>query len=175
MRQQNKIKFLSGFALKGFAGAIAGIYLLLIGLSFFQYHSNKEKLLTFDQVQGEFDRVNSRYSKLMKQKNEMQLALKLGKQVNSNQIHSYRALAQITRSVPVRVQFTKMEFDGSKNISIQGSAFSDQDILNFIGNLNAKSLIEQASLVSMDVSTSETEQSSSNKKGFTILCKLKGA
>jgi type IV pilus assembly protein PilN len=173
VRQQNKIKFLSGFALKGFAGAIAGIYLLLIGLSFFQYNSNKEKLLTFDQVQGEFDRVNSRYSKLMKKKNEMQLALKLGKQVNSNQIHSYRALAQITRSVPVRVQFTKMEFDGSKNISIQGSAFSDQDILNFIGNLNAKSLIEQASLVSMDASTSETEQSSSNKKGFTILCKLK--
>jgi type IV pilus assembly protein PilN len=173
VRQQNKIKFLSGFALKGFAGAIAGIYLLLIGLSFFQYNSNKEKLLTFDQVQGEFDRVNSKYSKLMKQKNEMQLALELGKQVNSNQIKSYRALAQITRSVPVRVQFTKMEFDGSKNISIQGSAFSDQDILNFIGNLNAKSLIEQASLVSMDASTSETEQSSSNKKGFTILCKLK--
>ena len=111
----------------------------------------------------------------MKQKNEMQLALKLGELVNSNQIHSYRALAQITRSVPIRVQFTKMEFDGSTNISIQGSAFSDQDILNFISNLNAKSLIEQASLVSMDVSTSETEQSSSNKKGFTILCKLKGA
>lgn len=174
VRQQNRMKFLSGFALKGFAGAIAGIYLLLIGLSFFQYNSNKEKLLTFDQVQGEFDIVNSRYSKLMKQKNEMQLALKLGKKVNSNQIQSYRALAQITRSVPVRVRFTKMEFDGSKNISIQGSAFSDQDILNFIGNLNAKSLIKQASLVSMDVSTSETEQSSSNKKGFTILCKLKG-
>ena len=51
----------------------------------------------------------------------MQLALRLGKQVSSNQIQSYRALAQITRSVPVRVQFTKMEFDGSKNISIQGS------------------------------------------------------
>ena len=175
VRQQNKIKFLSGFALKGFAGAIAGIYLLLIGLSFFQYNSNKEKLLAFDQVQGEFDRVDSRYSKLMKQKNEMQSALTLGKLVNSNQIHSYRALAQITRSVPIRVQFTKMEFDGSTNISIQGFAFSDQDILNFIGNLNAKSLIEQASLVSMDVSTSETGQSSSNKKGFTILCKLKGA
>ena len=51
----------------------------------------------------------------------------------------------------------------------------DQDILNFIGNLNEKSLIEQASLVDMNVTTTETEQSSSNKKGFTILCKLKGA
>ena len=121
VRQQNRMKFLSGFALKGFAGAIAGIYLLLIGLSFFQLNSNKEKLLTFDQVQGEFDRVNSRYSKLIKKKNEMQMALKLGKQVNSNQIESYRALAQITRSVPVRVQFTKMEFVFFKYFSLIGS------------------------------------------------------
>ena len=175
VKQQNKIKFLSGFALKGLAGTIAGIYLILICLSYFNYHSNKEKLLAFDQVQGEFDRVNVRYSKLMKQKNEMESALKLGKKVGSNQVHSYRALAQITRSVPVRVQFSKLEFDGFTNIIIQGSAFSDQDILNFIGNLNEKSLIEQASLVDMNVTTTETEQSSSNKKGFTILCKLKGA
>ena len=172
VRQQNKIKFLSGFALKGFAGAIAGIYLLLIGLSFFQYNSNKEKLLAFDQVQGEFDRVNSRYSKLMKQKNEMQLALKLGKLVHSNQIHSYRALAQITRSVPVRVQFKKLEFDGSQNISIDGLAFSHADITNFINNLNEKSLIKQAHLLSAKA-LEQSEQSTSNKMGFTILCKLK--
>ena len=172
VRQQNKIKFLSGFALKGFAGAIAGIYLLLIGLSFFQYNSNKEKLLAFDQVQGEFDRVNSRYSKLMKQKNEMQLALKLGKLVHSNQIHSYRALAQITRSVPVRLQFKKLEFDGSQNISIDGLAFSHADITNFINNLNEKSLIKQANLLSAKA-LEQSEQSTSNKMGFTILCKLK--
>ena len=172
VRQQNKIKFLSGFALKGFAGAIAGIYLLLIGLSFFQYNSNKEKLLAFDQVQGEFDRVNSRYSKLEKQKNEMQLALKLGKLVHSNQIYSYRALAQITRSVPVRVQFKKLEFDGSQNISIDGLAFSHADITNFINNLNEKSLIEQANLLSAKA-LEQSEQSTSNKMGFTILCKLK--
>ncbi len=174
VRQQNKLKFLSGFAVKGLAGAIAGIYLILICLSYFNYHSNKEKLLAFDQVQGEFDRVNARYSKLMKQKNEMESALKLGKKVGSNQVQSYRALAQITRSVPVRLQFSKLEFDGSTNVTIQGSAFSNQDILNFISNLNEKSLIEQASLVDMNVTTTETEQSSSNKKGFIILCKLKG-
>jgi len=172
VRQQNKIKFLSGFALKGFAGAIAGIYLLLIGLSFFQYNSNKEKLLAFDQVQSEFDRVDFRYSKLMKQKNDMLASLKLGKQVNSNQVRSYRALAQITRSVPVRVQFKKLEFDGSQNISIDGLAFSHADITNFINNLNEKSLIEQANLLSAKA-LEQSEQSTSNKMGFTILCKLK--
>ena len=44
-----------------------------------------------------------------------------------------------------------MTFDGSSNITIEGMAFSDQDILNFISNLNEKSLIDQASLVAMKV------------------------
>ena len=44
---------------------------------------------------------------------------------------------------------------------------------NIISNLNSKELIAQASLVSMNVPTSDQEQSSANKKGFIILCKLK--
>ena len=100
----------------------------------------------------------------------MDKSLELGKLVNSNQVLSYKALAQITRSVPLRVNFSKMTFDGSSNITIEGMAFSDQDILNFISNLNEKSLIDQASLVAMKV---DNQDSNSNKKGFTILCKLK--
>ena len=111
IRQQGRLKFLSGFAAKGLAGAIAGIYLLLIVVSFFQISSNKEKLLQFDQVQSEFDIINVKYTKLMKQKNEMQRSMELGKLVNSNQTRSYRALAQITRSVPLRVNFSKLTFD----------------------------------------------------------------
>ncbi|MDC0618741.1 pilus assembly protein PilM [Pelagibacteraceae bacterium] len=175
VRQQNKIKFLSGFAFKGLAGSVAGIYLLLIVFSFFQISSNKKKLLEFDQVQKEFNIVNSGYSKLIKQRKEMTQALSLGKLVNSNQMRSYRAMAQITRSVPSRVQFSKMTFDGSNSFIIEGMAFSDQDILSFISNLNAKSLVEQASLAAMKVSTGEQSTSGNNKKGFTILCKLKVA
>jgi type IV pilus assembly protein PilN len=174
VKQQNKMKFLSGFALKGVAGSVAAIYLFLIIFSFFQINSNKKKLLAFDLIQIEFNRINEIYTKLDSKKNEMIMALKLGNKVSSNQSASYRALAQITRSVPVRVQFSKLEFDGAQSITINGSAFSDQDILNFITNLNEKSLIEQASLASMNVPTAEGEQSSTNKKGFTILCKLKG-
>ena len=175
VRQQNKIKFLSGFAFKGLAGSVAGIYLLLIVFSFFQISSNKKKLLEFDQVQKEFNIVNGDYSKLIKQRKEMAQALSLGKLVNSNQMRSYRAMAQITRSVPSRVQFSKMTFDGSNSFIIEGMAFSDQDILSFISNLNAKSLVEQASLAAMKVSTGEQSTSGNNKKGFTILCKLKVA
>jgi len=171
IRQQGRMKFLSGFAFKGLAISIAAIYLFLIGISFFQINSNKKILADFDQVQMEFDKYNLEFSKLIKKKREMDKSLELGKLVNSNQTVSYRALAQITRSVPIRVNFTKMTFDGANNVIIEGMAFSDQDILNFISNLNAKSLIDQASLAAMKVE-SESSQSN-NKKGFIINCKLK--
>ena len=173
VRQQNRLKFLSGFAFKGIAGAVAGIYLILIVMSFFQINGNKEKLVEFDQVQMEFDKLNIQFSKLAKQRREMQKSLDLGKMVNSNQASSYRALAQVTRSVPLRVNFEKISFDGENSLIIEGVAFSDQDILNFIANLNAKSLIDQASLAAMKVQTGESSSGSNNKKGFIINCKLK--
>ena len=173
VRQQNKLKFLSGFAFKGAVGVIAGIYLILTVFSFFQISNNKEKLLEFDQVQIEFDKMNKDFSLLAKERRKMQQALNLGKLVNSNQARSYRSLAQVTRSVPQRVQFTKMTFDGNASLIIEGLAFSDQDILNFISNLNSKSLIEQASLAAMKNQTGDTNSGNNNKKGFTINCKLK--
>ena len=104
----------------------------------------------------------------------MQKSLDLGKMINSNQVNSFRALAQVTRSVPAKVKFGKMIFNGSDEFKIEGSAFSDQGIYNFIANLNSKSLIKQASLISTNVPTSDQNQATAYKKGFIILCKLKG-
>tara|TARA_B100001059_G_scaffold235563_1_gene281650 strand:- start:218 stop:2290 length:2073 start_codon:yes stop_codon:yes gene_type:complete len=174
LKRQNKIKFLSGFAFKGFAAGIAALYLFLIGLSFFEYNSNKNKLENYAQIKTEFDKINTQHSKLKKQSNDMRAALRLGKLVNSNQNFSYRALAQVARSVPQRVKFETLDFNGSDQIIITGLAFSDQDIINFISNLNAKALVELASLQAMNVPQNTGDlQAASSKKGFTILCKLK--
>ena len=174
LKRQSKMKFLSGFAMKGLVGGIAALYLFLMGFSIFQINMNKEKLENFDQIEAEFNKINSKNIKLTKQVNDMQKALKLGSLVNSNQIISYRALAQITRSVPQRVQFTTLNFNGKDQVIISGVAFSDQDIINFISNLNNKDLVEQASLQAMNVPKGESDlQSANNKKGFSILCKLK--
>ena len=71
-------------------------------------------------------------------------------------------------------QFETLDFNGSDQIIITGLAFSDQDIINFIANLNAKTLVELASLQAMNVPQNTGDlQSASSKKGFTILCKLK--
>ena len=174
LKRQNKLKFLSGFAFKGFATGIAAIYLLLIGYSFFQISSNKNKLEVYEQVQTEFTKINIQHSKLRKQSSEMRGSLRLGKLVNSNQSFSYRALNQITRSVPQRVTFTTLDFNGNDQIIITGLAFSDQDIINFISNLNKKNLIALASLQDMSVPQKDGDlQAANNKKGFTIMCKLK--
>jgi len=176
IRQSNKLKFLSGFAAKGLAGSIAAIYLLLIIFSFFQIQSNKKTLLEFASVQTEFNKINKEFSTLSKQRTTMQQSLTLGKLINSNQTRSYRALAQITRSVPLRVSFTKMTFDGDQTVIIEGKAYSDQDILNFVSNLNKKSLIAQASLTAMKVQDSQKSNTgNNNQKGFVINCKLKNA
>ena len=174
LKRQSKMKFLSGFAMKGLAGGIAALYLFLMGFSILQINLNKGKLENFSKIEAEFNKINSQNLKLTKQVNDMNKALRLGTLVNSNQVISYRALAQITRSVPQRVQFTTLNFDGKSEVIISGLAFSDQDIINFIKNLNNKDLVEQASLRGMNVPKGQGDlQSANNKKGFSILCKLK--
>ena len=174
LKRQTKMKFLSGFAMKGLVGGIAALYIFLIGFSFFQIGSNKSKLANENSIQQEFNIVSAEHKKLTKTVRDMQKALKLGAMVNSNQTASYRALAQITRSVPQRVQFTDLNYNGGSEVIVTGLAFSDQDIINFISNLNKKDLIEQASLKAMNVPKGKNDlQSANNKKGFTILCKLK--
>ena len=174
LKRQSKMKFLSGFALKGLAGSIAALYLFLMGFSILQINLNKGKLENFNKIEAEFNKINSENIKLTKQVNDMQKGLKLGALVSSNQVISYRALAQITRSVPQRVQFTTLNFNGKTEVIISGLAFSDQDIINFIKNLNKKDLVEQASLQEMNVPKGQGDlQSANNQKGFSILCKLK--
>ena len=174
VRQKGRLKFLTGFAFKGIAGLVAAIYLILIVTSYFQIKSNNEILNEYDQVQIEYDQLNAQFSKLIKRKREIDKSLELWKLVNSNQVQSYRALAQIARSVPLRVNFTNLKFDGQNNIIITGLAFADQDILNFISNLNSKSLIAQASLTNMQEEAQDQNSNSKNMKRFTINCLLKG-
>ena len=59
---------------------------------------------------------------------------------------------------------------GADSIS-QGTAFSDQDILKLISNLNNKKLISQASLASMTLPQGE-QQGSQTMKGFKVACVL---
>ncbi len=70
------------------------------------------------------------------------------------------------------MQFNSINYDGKTKIIIEGSATSDQDILKLIGNLNTKSLINQASLATMTLPNSQG-RGNKVRKGFKILVNIK--
>ena len=100
----------------------------------------------------------------------METTLQLSNSLKSNKELTYRVLAQVASSVPTRVKFDKVEYDGHNMVTIQGIAASDQDILKLISNLNNKKLISQASLASMTLPSEQ--QNSQTMKGFKIACIL---
>ena len=134
--------------------------------------SYNSKLEESDQISNKHETLNKKVNEVAKEFNLMDKTLKLSKSIKSNKVISYRILAQIATSVPNRVQFTGIEYDGKSKIVIQGSATSDQDILKLIANLNTKSLIRQASLATMTLPSSGSD-SNKVRKGFKILVNIK--
>ena len=168
-----KMKFFSNFAFKGSVGAMAIIYFILFGLSAWQIMSYNSKLVGYGQTKSEHETLNKELAIVTKELQFMTKSLKLSKSIKSNKVVSFRYLAQIANSVPNRVQFNKIEYDGKNQIIIEGTATNDRDILKLINNLSTKSLIAQASLAKMSMPQS-SGNSNVQRKGFKIAVKTKG-
>ena len=170
MFKKKKMKAISNFAFKGVAGGIAAIYLILFGLSFWNIHSYNKKLENFTQVKLLHETKGKEFKIKAKELKLITTALKLSDSLTSNKDLSYRILAQIASSVPKRVKFNSVDYNGKRNVVIQGIAASDQDILRFIENLGKQKLIEQASLSSMKLPTYKA--GSVSMKGFRVFVKI---
>ena len=169
--KQKKMKAISGFAFKGITAAVAGIYLILFGLSFWNIFSYNAKLKQYNQVKAEHAKVVKQKKIISKELGLINTSLKLSRTLTSNKELTYRVLAQVASSVPNRVKFDRVEFDGSRNLTVQGVAASDQDILKFIENLSKQKLVEQASLASMRLPKGKA--GSATMKGFRVLVRIK--
>jgi len=172
MFSQKKMKAISGFAFKGFVGGVVGIYLILFGLSFWNIHTYNNKLSDYDKVVKLYALKNKENKTISKELKIISTALKLSRTLKSNKDKSYRILAQIASSVPKRVKFNSVEYNGSNRVIIQGLAAADQDILNFIENLGKQKLIKQASLSSMKLPRSKSADGVP-MKGFRVFVKTK--
>jgi len=173
MMQQKRAKAFSNFAFKGIVGVVAAIYIVLFGLSFWQISVLSNKISDYDQVVQNHQMKSSEVAKLSKELGKLQKQMELSKSIKSNKKVSFRVLAQIASAVPKRVKFTKLDYNGSNQILIEGMAASDQDILKLISNLNNKKLISQASLASMTLPNSSNANNA--MKGFLIACKSDNA
>ena len=169
MIAQKKAKVFSNFAFKGLVGAVAGIYIILFSLSFWQINSFNKKLSDYDQVVQEHELKTIEKAKYAKEVGIITKSLNLSQSIKSNKKFSFRILAQIASAVPKRVKFNSINYNGSNQVIIIGLAANDEDILKLINNLNAKKLILQASLASMMMPQSG-DAGKPKMKGFKIAC-----
>ena len=171
MIAQKKAKAFSNFAFKGVVGIVSLIYVVLFGLSFWQITDLNKKIEGYDEILQTHELKTIEKNKYAKEIGFMLKSLELSKSIKSNKTVSFRVLAQIASAVPKRVKFSKIEYNGSDLVVIEGTAFSDQDILKLISNLNNKKLISQASLASMTLPQGQ-QQGSQTMKGFKVACVL---
>ena len=174
MIQKKRTKAFSDFAFKGAVAAVGIIYIVLFGFSFWQISSLNKQIADFDDVVKQHEETQIILKKVKNDHAKLNTSLKLSKSLKSNKVINFRILAQIASSVPKRVRFTNLDYNGSNMVVIKGLAFSDQDILKLINNLNKKKLISQASLASMTLPKSKNAGENS-LKGFTITCILGNA
>ena len=169
MIAKKKAKIFSNFAFKGVIGIVAAIYIVLFGLSFWQITSLNKKNEGYDAVVKQHELKTAERNKFLKEKAVIDKSLELSNSIKSNKVLNFRILAQIASAVPKRVRFSKIDFNGSNLVVIEGSASSDQDILKLISNLKNKKLIKQASLANMNLSN---QSQGTTMKGFKIACVL---
>ena len=166
MVKQKKMKAISNFAFKGFVGGVVGIYLIMFALSFWNIHSYNKKLANYEKVKKTHALKKKENKAIGKELSLIETTLKLSNSLKSNKDLSYRILAQIAASVPKRVRFDKVDYNGKTKVTIQGVAASDQDILKFIKNLSGKKYIKQASLSSMKLP--KRSKTGITMKGFRV-------
>ena len=145
MFKQKKMKAISGFAFKGIAASIAALYIILFSLSFWNIFSYNKQLADYDNVKKIHKEKGLEDKKISKELKLIEQTLKL--------------------------RFDKVEYNGKYNLTIQGIAATDQDILRFIENLSKQKLIEQASLSSMKLPKATV--GGATMKGFRVFVKLK--
>ena len=170
MIAQKKAKVFSNFAFKGVIGIVTAVYIVLFGLAFWQITDLNRKIDGYEQVVQAHQLKTLEKNKYAKEIGFMLKSLELSNSIVSNKTVNFKVLAQIASAVPKRVKFKAIEYNGADLVVIEGSAYSDQDILKLISNLNNKKLISQASLATMTLP--QGQQGSQQMKGFKIACIL---
>ena len=170
MIAQKKAKMFSNFAFKGILGIVSIIYIGLFSLSFWQITDLNKKNEGYDQIIQSHELKTLEKNKYTKELGIMLKSLELSKSIESNKKMNFRVLAQIASAVPKRIRFKSIDYNGADLVVIEGLAYSDQDILKLISNLNNKKLISQASLATMTLP--QDQQGTQQLKGFKIACIL---
>ena len=166
------MKAFSSFAFKGYLKLLLRQYIWF----FLDYHSGIfthtiKGLVNYSSVLNTHKAKTTEQNKIKKELGIITKTLKLSNSLKSNKKNSYRVLAQVAMSVPKRIRFSSVEYDGKNRVVVKGQA-TDQDILKLINNLGAQELVTQASLGNMNYRGKAGDLA--DIKNFTILIDVKG-
>jgi len=168
VKNQEKMKFLSRWGIAIFTVLIV----LFAGWSFFSDSSKLERV----------DNLMIEYNNLEMLKNDKQIILddirvkqqslsgmlEVSKTLTSNQGLMYSVLLGINISVPQGVSLSNIKYPGGNTMTLTGLSISDQNILQFITNLQDTKVIDKASLLTMSI----IKQDKRSFKSFSIRCIL---
>jgi len=94
--------------------------------------------------------------------------LEVSKTLTSNQGFMYSVLLGVNTSVPQGVSLNNINYPGGDTMTLTGLSVSDQNILQFIANLQNTKVIDKASLLTMSIVKKEKR----TFKSFSIRCVL---
>lgn len=157
-----------------FAGAGA-LLVLVAGLAYATILQH-EAQATLAQGATEYDQLNARKQGLLqqiaaanKQRHQFGGLLEASKGLSSNSAEMYDLLLDVTRKIPEGVWLESMTYSGEREVQVAGKSVSDQNILQFIAQLNTSEFIARASLNTMTLAV----QSGREIKKFDLTATLK--
>ncbi len=168
VKSQEKMKFISRWGIVIFTALVV----LFATWSFFSDSSKLERV----------DNLMVEYNNLEMLKNDKQMILdnikieqkslggmlEVSKTLTSNQGFMYSVLLGVNTSVPQGVSLNNINYPGGDTMTLTGLSVSDQNILQFIANLQNTKVIDKASLLTMSIVKKEKR----TFKSFSIRCVL---
>lgn len=157
---------------------IAGLLAIVVAIAGVSYASfaQYEERVAYEQKAAEFDRMDAQKKQLVgdiasiNQKTRRYGGLlEASQSLSANSGQMYDVLVDLTRKIPEGVWLESLTYSGGKEILVAGKSVSDQNILQFIAQLNASTYISRASLNTMTLFV----QSGREIKKFELSATLK--
>ena len=114
MIAQTKARAVSICSGKGIVSVVAIRYGNVCGLAFWKINTLNQKLDGDDQVVTDHELKILEKNKVAKELGKLTKSLKLSRSIVSNKSISFRVLAQVASSVPKRVRYNSIEYNGSE-------------------------------------------------------------
>lgn len=162
IRKTRSTKILSTLAM----AALLAMVVFVSGVSYSMLLSKSSTLSAeiqkLDKVKDEYDDKNKEMQKLSIVMDKVKSLDGVRNKLPSNQLQILNTYKNITKSIPEGVWLSDMKYTAPKDVEINGNSINDQNILEFVDQLNQSGGFKKVALKTMAV-----QENKANEKGGT--------